>query len=355
MTNFIAPIAPTGYGVVAYNLLKALSKRRHHVSLFPKGNISLPDSGGIIAQALQNAKFFKHDDPCLAMWHQFDLSRSIGKGKYVAYPFFELDTFTDGEIHHLEYPDELIASSEWARNVVLNNTVHADKIHVISPGVDLDVFYPTTPNTKKEVENFVFLNCGKWEIRKGHDVLIDVFNKAFDVDDKVELWMMPTNQFLNKEEALAWEQMYLNSKMGRAGKIKILPWMPSHHDVAYAMNQADCGIFPSRAEGWNLELLEMMACGKDVIATDYSAHTEFCNDDNCWLIKVGGMEPAYDGRWFFEQGNWAILDDEQEEQMIFHMRNVVGLGSVKNVEGVQTAQRFTWDIMAEKVERILTS
>ena len=48
---------------------------------------------------------------------------------------------------------------------------------------------------------------------------------------------------------------------------------------------ADCGLFPARAEGWNLELLEMMACGKQVIATNYSAHTEFCTKENSILIE----------------------------------------------------------------------
>ena len=52
------------------------------------------------------------------------------------------------------------------------------------------------------------------------------------------------------------------------------------------MSQVDCGVFPSRAEGRNLELLEMMSAGKHVITTDYSAHTEFCTKDNAGLVPI---------------------------------------------------------------------
>ena len=39
--------------------------------------------------------------------------------------------------------------------------------------------------------------------------------------------------------------------------------------ASQTMAGADCGIFLSRAEGWNLGLLEMMAMGKPVITTNY--------------------------------------------------------------------------------------
>ena len=78
------------------------------------------------------------------------------------------------------------------------------------------------------------------------------------------------------------------------------------------MSKADCGIFPSRAEGWNLDMLEMMALNKSIITTNYSAHTEFCNKDNSFLIDISETEPANDGKWFFGQGNWAKIGEEQK-------------------------------------------
>jgi hypothetical protein len=41
---------------------------------------------------------------------------------------------------------------------------------------------------------------GKWEVRKGHDILVELFNDAFMSTDDVELWMCNHNPFYTKEE-----------------------------------------------------------------------------------------------------------------------------------------------------------
>jgi hypothetical protein len=108
-----------------------------------------------------------------------------------------------------------------------------------------------------------------------------------------------------------------------------------------------CGIFPSRGEGWNLEALEMLSCGRHLIITDYSAHKEFCNSDNSMLVSVDDVEPAFDGIWFNGQGNWAKIDNKQIEQIAEYMRSVHLLkqkgGLSLNTEGIDTANKFTWN------------
>ena len=95
----------------------------------------------------------------------------------------------------------------------------------------------------------------------------------------------------------------------------------------------------------------MLDCGKQVIATNYSVHTEFCNDDNCFLIEMGDVEPAFDDVFFYGQGNWAKFESEQMEQLIDHMffvhRYVVG----DNKFGLETANKFTWKNTAETIIR----
>ena len=60
-------------------------------------------------------------------------------------------------------------------------------------------------------------------------------------------------------------------------RVKMIPRVNTSEEVARIMGQVDCGVFPARGEGWNLELLEMMSMGKPVIATNYSGHTQFCD------------------------------------------------------------------------------
>jgi glycosyltransferase involved in cell wall biosynthesis len=112
------------------------------------------------------------------------------------------------------------------------------------------------------------------------------------------------------------------------------------------MRQTDCGIFPSRAEGWNLELLEMMACGKPCIATNYSAHTEFCTREDTWFIDIEETELAQDGKWFFGQGSWAKIGEKQIDQAVEHMRFMYK-NRPNGLNSREQSKKFSWENSAE--------
>ena len=139
-------------------------------------------------------------------------------------------------------------------------------------------------------------------------------------------------------------------------RVKIIPKQKSQISVADIMKSTDCGVFPARAEGWNLELLEMMACGKHVIATDYSGHTEFCDDDNCMLIETDTLEEANDEKWFTGQGEWAHIGDKQIDLIAAYMRDIHALKQGGHLEenaiGVETAKRFSWENSAKQIMSI---
>lgn len=341
MINIISPINQLGYGIASLNIIKNLPQ----TALWPIGQIQITNESdaNVLKASLLQARMPNFNAPCIRIWHQNDMSQFVGRGTKIGFPFFELDTFSEIEKHHLNSLDKLFVSSSWAKLIAVNQLkIPEENIHIIPLGVDANIFKPkeSTQNTKT-----IFFNCGKWEIRKGHDVLIDVFNKAFDDNDDVELWMMCENPFLSKEQQNSWLKLYLNSKLGN--KIKIINRKESQFEVYNIMSQADCGIFPARAEGWNLELLEMLACGKHVITTNYSAHTEFCNNENASLIQIDSLEPAYDGVWFDGKiGSWAHIGDNQIEQMVFHMRNVhknkINQNLNINLKGLETAKKFSW-------------
>ena len=344
--NLISPINQLGYGVAGLNILKSLSNLAD-VSLWTIGNPDAPpEDHPVLRQSLQNALRPSFTAPCIRIWHQHDMGQFVGRGEKIGFPIFELDTFTDVERHHLSSLDRIFVCSEWAKDVCLNNNLK-NKIDVIPLGVDQNIFKPK----ESSEEATIFFNCGKWEVRKGHDVLVSAFNKAFSEEDDVELWMMCSNPFYSPEENKEWENLYKNSKLGQ--RIKIIPRQESQQEVYNVMGQAHCGIFPSRAEGWNLELLEMMACGKTVIATNYSAHTEFCTPKNCLLVDLENSETAYDGKWFKGQGSWGKIDQKSVDVFADHMSSVHHLRKTgklsPNEEGVETARNFSWNNTAKEI------
>ena len=173
---------------------------------------------------------------------------------------------------------------------------------------------------------------------------MNAFKKVLAHGEDVELYMMCDNPFNSPEEDSTWRRIYNHPK------VRYISRVDTQEEVYNIMRQVDCGIFPSRGEGWNLELLEMMSAGKHVIATNYSAHTEFCTEENCGLVQIKDVEPAFDNKWFFGQGNWAKIDAHVEMDLYMKMmRFILDKKNTINEAGIETANKFTWHNTAEKI------
>jgi glycosyltransferase involved in cell wall biosynthesis len=347
MINLITPINNLGYGVAGYNFLKEMMRVDDRVTLYPIGNPEPVDTAGVVANALNNQLHYNPDYPCVKIWHQFDLFQRVGRGKYFGFPIFELDKFKKQEQVSLHHCDEIIVCSNWAKRVMLAETKFKDdEVHVVPLGVDNELFKPLENVSTRSAT--VFYTCGKWEKRKGHDVIVEAFNKAFSNNDNVELWLMCDNPFLvgqARSIAEGWENLYKNSPMG--DKIRLLPRQKTQKDVYNIMRLTDVGLFPARAEGWNLELLEMLSIGTHVLTTNYSAHPDFCNERNAMIIEITNMETAFDGVFFKgNTGRWAEIAEPQMDQLIEHMRNIHERkqnGTLElNREGIETGRKFSW-------------
>lgn len=339
--NLLAPINTLGYGVVGLNIFKhALSDL--NIALFPIGNVdtSNPHDISLINNSIHIANEFDNfaDAPSLKIWHEFALADRIGHGPTFAFPFFEINKFDQRRINHLRSVDNIIVASEWAEAIIHNHIISAST-HVVSLGVDSSIF---THGPHHVTDKCIFFNCGKWEKRKGHDVLLEMFQQAFPNEQDVELWMMCSNPFLPPKVHQEWTRYY-----NRDSRVQILNRVQTQQEVARIMASTNCGIFPSRAEGWNLELLEMMSMGKHVIATNYSAHTAFCNNDNCDLIDITNLELAEDDMFFkASTGEWASLEGAPIEQCIEYMKDFYKRWqsdpSISNEEGIKTARKLSW-------------
>lgn len=353
--NLIAPINTLGYGVVGLNILKH-TMSRFDVALFPIGNVETSDQqdASLITQAISVANQFENfaDSPSLKIWHEFALADRIGQGTSFAFPFFELNTLDQRRLNHLSSVDHIIVASKWAQDII-HDHIPSASTYVVPLGVDSTIFTPTATPSNHDTNKCVFFNCGKWERRKGHDVILEIFKKAFPNEQDVELWMMCSNPFLPPKQRQEWERYYKTDN-----RIRLLPRVATSAEVSHIMGRTNCGIFPSRAEGWNLELLEMMAMGKHVIATNYSAHTEFCNNENSFLIDVSTLEPAEDDMFFQSGlGEWASLDNKCISQGIEHMRQFYRKwqsdNSIINKGGLNTANEFSWTNTIDKLEEAI--
>lgn len=348
--HIMAPLAQTGYGYVSINIIKSLYNIDKRISITPIG-------GAIGAENQEDADIFKecyqkqpsYTESVLKIWHQFDLLNTVGRGKYFALPFFETDTFNMKERYHLNFPDEIIVSCDWAKDIMEANDVKKP-IHVVPMGVDTKIFFP---RPRPENSKYIFTTIGKWEKRKSHDIIIECFGKAFEQTDDVELWLLTQNPFLSPEEENFWIKKI--DECSLKNKIQIFNKLPNHEAVAQFISATDCGIYLSRGEGWNMELLETMAMNKPVIATNFSAHTQYCDNKNSMLVDIEEKEKSFDGKWFFGGGQWAKIGQNQIDQTIEHMRYCYKNNVKSNESGLETAKSLSWNNTAKQIIEIMNA
>lgn len=354
--NLVCPINSLGYGISSYNIWHNI-RTSVNVTLFPIGNVSTEnhwDKNAIIEDIQKQSKY-NTQNPCLKIWHPHDLlMKPHGTGSYAGYSFFETNKISVNDRICYNILDNIITPTNWAKDILIANGIDINKIHVAAPGVDMSIFNPELYNQHEEdkTEDYIFLNIGKWEIRKGHDVLVHMFNQAFESTDNVRLLMLNTNPFLSDKENKQWQNLYKNTKLG--DKIYMLPRLSSQSDIAKVIALSDCGIYPARAEGWNNEGIETMAMNKPIILTNYSGHTEYADHNNSFLINITTLETAHDGYFFNgNSGEWAKLDNNALDQTIAHMRHVYKNQIKTNPNGLKTAQKFSWSKTAQHIKDII--
>jgi glycosyltransferase involved in cell wall biosynthesis len=370
MINLIAPINELGYGVVSKNIFRELYKKVPNLKLYPIGPFA-PDKD--MYQAYLNGKDeISTDNSDLKIWHQNDLAQGISRYYRAGLPFFELDVLTKEEVSHMNSVDLLYLPSKWHKSVAESNGITNPRIDVLPMAVDTSVFVPVQAPYQKfisanndniffdkapENQPTVFMTCGKWEIRKGHDIIIEAFERAFTPEDNVKLIVNCHNPFIKNNNE--WEERYTR----RSNQVDLIKdRLATQYHLARLYSMVDCGLFPARAEGWNMEAAELLAMGKRCIMSNYSAHTEYVKEAGAYYFDVDGTEPAHDGvffdayknEWNGNPGKWGKIGEKEIDDIVNTMRSLhkhkSEYGSLPiNSSGIKYFQNWTWAKVADKI------
>lgn len=352
--NLMTPINSLGYGTAGKNIFyKLASDPTVDTTLFPIGNVEErdPRKVEVIKRGLNKQVNLGVADVGIKIWHENQLAERPPCKKFIGFPFFEIDRLPQISINNIKTCDHLFVASKYAKESILasDSSIKEDFISIVPLGVDKDIFSSSRYSPARRLDKCIFFNCGKWEVRKGHDVILKAFKSAFPKQNDVELHMMCHNPFPQAASFVASMREYYSNDW----RVKLLPRVESEYDVANVMAGVDCGIFPARTEGWNLELLEMMSMGKHVIATNCTAHKEYCHSGNSMLVDVDELEPAYDGIWFNGEYKWWKIGEKQISQIADHMKSFYNKWKsnkeMVNTEGLETARTFSWDNTVSKI------
>lgn len=339
----------TSYGIVTLNLIRSLSKLGHKVNAVPiGGRADFSKDDTLTPAALANAqKPFDRLAPSIRLYHQFSLLENAGRGLSIGFPIFELDDFAPHEITNLRMCDRLLCCSRWAKEVIVK-CIEGLRTDVVPLGVDRDIFYEKKEDEQVSTQPYTFYYPGKYEYRKGFDLIPEVFHRAFPTGrENYRIVLLPNNYFISSEQTNEWIRFLSTSKI--ADKISIVPRLETNKQVSELTRQADCVVSFSRAEGWSMGLLEGLSCGCDVIAMNYSGQTEFLSNENSTLLDCSKRELAYDGVFFHGNGNWLSYEEDDIERMANAVREVYNRGRRINEKGIETAIQFSWENSAKRL------
>jgi len=148
-----------------------------------------------------------------------------------------------------------------------------NKIKVVPEGVDVNTFFPEeTSHELTSDGRFKFFLAGRWDYRKSIKEIIETFLKTFDKDEPVDLIVSVDNPFSN--DGLKTTEERLEHFGFTDKRIKILHF-PPREDYIKILKSCDAFVSCARAEGWNLPLIEAMACGTPSIYSNCSGQLEF--------------------------------------------------------------------------------
>lgn len=187
----------------------------------------------------------------------------------------------------LRNANRVIAKSNALKEQTVSLGVSVEKISVITNGIDKTKFFPREINACRRMLNlpeefFIFIYIGNMIAAKGVDVLLDAYEEIPDaLKTKCILVMVGGG---NKDEEILQR---INEPDFNGLVIKSSP--VSHADIPIWLGASDCLILPSFAEGYPNVLVEALACGKPVIASNVGGVPEIVQHG-----KNGLLVPAND-------------------------------------------------------------
>ena len=199
-------------------------------------------------------------------------------------------------------------ASSYTKSTLVENNIPAEIIKVIPYGVDLQNF--KTRNTAPKNKKLRVLFVGSMVQRKGLTYLFEAIT---------QLPKGSTELVLCGRGFVDHNLLKVYSSSDTIVQLNL-----DNSSLVAEMHKADIFVLPSLSEGFGHVILEAMASGLPIIATDHTSAPDLISDG-----KEGWVIPIRNTSALVEKLNWCIENKDQ----LFEMGN----------QSAATAKQFTWE------------
>jgi len=273
-------------------------------------------------------------------------------GPKIAYNVWESTRQPEVFFNKLLEFDEIWVPSEWQKECTIEQGADPDKVKVVPEGVDVHTFYPETVDLLDEYKDgrFKFLLMGRWDYRKSTKEIIETFLKTFSPDEPVDLVVSIDNMWGEEMDGFKTTEERLQNYNLINPRVKIIHF-PSREDYIKYLKTGHVFVSCARSEGWNLPLIEAMACGTPSIYSECSAQMEFAKGKGL-PVKIVGEKPANEndyGRYKMSElpGNYYEPDFEDLSRVMRDAYLNYKTYKEKSVEeSIDLRDKFSWEKIA---------
>jgi glycosyltransferase involved in cell wall biosynthesis len=305
-----------------------------------------------LARSIPNEISICHSEP--GAWHapfphyHTQQCPPSNSGYKIGRTMFETDRLPQGWVQRLNFMDEIWVPTDFARKVFLHEGVAVEKLHIVPEPVDTQFYSPSELSSDSEKKialrnrisqllrdqtegrqqqitdsTFIYLFVGKWEYRKGVQLLLQAFLNEFnqsaaEQEEDVALIIVTsayhsTDDFFHAilqelfTEQLLSPSILLSSSLPASLTLKDL--QPSHQltrllqrvilltdlpqdEMPLLYQLSNILVIPSRGEGWGRPHVEAMSCGVPIIATNWSGVTAYLTEANGFPLAIDGLIEA---------------------------------------------------------------
>jgi hypothetical protein len=341
----------SGYSVAAKALMKALDESGVYIvyrylygpgTVFPVPEPTLDD---------YRVSCFKsrRSDSSLpqVVFGQGDLfHKNFGSYK-VGYTMLEVDGLPAEWVRQANRMDEIWVPSNFNKKTFSDSGV-SRPIFVMPLGVDPDYFNPAIKSFRPSAR-YCFLSVFEWGERKAPELLFRAFTEEFDAAEDAMLLCEIQNR--DGRVSIHEEIARMRLREGSAPITLLLNKSVPRHQMGCLYRSADCFVTPTRGEGFGLPIIEAMACGLPVIATNWGAHTDFFDEGVGYPIKVKGLIPAKAKCPYYEGFRWAEPDIDHLRLLMRHVYQNQDEAREKGLRASERAiGRFSWLEQANRIK-----
>lgn len=336
---------PWSFSGVMRNLAKGLKRNKVDVSIAPEEYHNVMNmEDWEIKEMIEKPKDY---------WNRVVVRSCEGDHMYLMPPGKKRIAHTTGEstrvnkywIQQLNHTDQVLTTSQFFKSILLESGIKT-RVDVLPNSIDLSIFNPQVPKLNiSGLRGFNFYSVFPFGDRKAPDILLKAYFQEFKEDEDVSLTIHSLSMEYSIKQNLGISLgKWIDELAGNKSHAPVLlssNYMREEVLAGFASN-FDVFVFPSRAEGFGLGLVEAGAMGIPCIATYYSGMTDYLSYDVGWNLEYKLVDIPLQYLPYYKNyvgGKWAEPSVEHLRELmryVYSNREEVKRKGKKALEVVKT-------------------